>query len=196
MIMVLLVLKVFVSSCPLKLEGVLCIYVLLFHEGQAENHFAMFLHMIWTHAWLSMFHCSWSFICVTFHVITWLLSFYCQDYVSYSHVLSTLIPALNALHRWSRLWWCMSSQKLFFCYHLPTRGRAGVKLGDAWYVSNISIIFDAHACLYTICFVFCYTSWHFYAFSGTNLLTGRHSASSLFSAVFVFQKLHRKCSQN
>jgi hypothetical protein len=45
-----------------------------------------------------------------------------------------------------------------------------------------------HACLCTICFVFCYTSWHFYAFSGTNLLTRFHSASSLFSAVFVFQK--------
>jgi hypothetical protein len=41
-----------------------------------------------------------------------------------------------------------------------------------------------HACLYTICFEFCYTSWHFYAFSGTNLLTRCHSASSLFSAVF------------
>jgi hypothetical protein len=45
-----------------------------------------------------------------------------------------------------------------------------------------------YACLYTICFVFCYTSWRFYAFSGTNLLTRCHSASSLFSAVFVFQK--------
>jgi hypothetical protein len=45
-----------------------------------------------------------------------------------------------------------------------------------------------HACLYTICFVFCYTSWHFYEFSGTNLLTRWHSASSLFFAVFVFQK--------
>jgi hypothetical protein len=45
-----------------------------------------------------------------------------------------------------------------------------------------------HACLYTICFVFCYTSWRFYAFSGTNLLTRCHSANSLFSAVFVFQK--------
>jgi hypothetical protein len=32
------------------------------------------------------------------------------------------------------------------------------------------------------------TLWHFYAFSGTNLLTRCHSASSLFSAVFVFQK--------
>jgi hypothetical protein len=45
-----------------------------------------------------------------------------------------------------------------------------------------------HACLCTICFVFCYTSWHFYAFSGINLLTRCHSASSPFSAVFVFQK--------
>jgi hypothetical protein len=45
-----------------------------------------------------------------------------------------------------------------------------------------------HACLYTICFVFCYTSWRFYAFSRTNLLTRCHSASSLFSAIFVFQK--------
>jgi hypothetical protein len=42
----LLVLKLFVSSRPLKLEGVLCIYVLLFHEEQAKNHFAMFFHMI------------------------------------------------------------------------------------------------------------------------------------------------------
>jgi hypothetical protein len=49
MIMVLLVLKLFVSSRPLKLEGVLCIYVLLLHEGQAENHFAMFFYMVETH---------------------------------------------------------------------------------------------------------------------------------------------------
>jgi hypothetical protein len=45
-----------------------------------------------------------------------------------------------------------------------------------------------HACYYTICLVFCYTSWHFYAFSETNLLTRCHSASSLFSTIFMFQK--------
>jgi hypothetical protein len=45
-----------------------------------------------------------------------------------------------------------------------------------------------HACSYTICFEFCYTSWRFYAFSGTNLLTRCHSASSLFFDVFVFKK--------
>jgi hypothetical protein len=39
---------------------------------------------------------------------------------------------------------------------------------------------------FALCFV--YTSWHFYAFFGTNLLTRCQSASSLFSAVFVFQK--------
>jgi hypothetical protein len=102
--------------------------------------------------------------------------FYYQDYVSYAHVLSTLISALNALHCWSRLCWCMSPQKLLFCYHLPTWGRAGIKLGDAWYVSNVSIIFDA-PCLFI-----------HHLLSGTNLLTRRHSVSSLFSAVFVFQK--------
>jgi hypothetical protein len=38
--------------------------------------------------------------------------------------------------------------------------------------------------------VFCYTSWRFYAFSRTNLLTRCHSASCLFSAIFVFQKIY------
>jgi hypothetical protein len=49
-----------------------------------------------------------------------------------------------------------------------------------------------HACSYIICLVFCYTSWCFYAFSRTNLLTRCHSASSLFSAIFVFQKSYTR----
>jgi hypothetical protein len=54
-----------------------------------------------------------------------------------------------------------------------------------------------HACFYSICLVFLYTSWHFYAFSETNLLTSRHSASSLcFCCFCVSEKLHRKYSQN
>jgi hypothetical protein len=92
MIMVSLVHKLFVSSRPFKLEGVLCIYVLLFYEGQAENHLLWFEHTFDFY----FFHYSWSFVCVSFHVITWLLSFYCQDYVFYAHVLSSLIPSLNA----------------------------------------------------------------------------------------------------
>jgi hypothetical protein len=144
MIMVLLILKLFVSSRPLKLEGVLCIYVLLFHEGQAENHLLCFpygwnTHVTFIVSFFMIFH-LWSFY-------NMVLSFFYWDYVFHDHVLRSLISALNALHRWSRLWWCMSPQKLFFCYHLPTWGRAGVKLGDAWYVSNVSIIFDA-PCLF------------------------------------------------
>jgi hypothetical protein len=45
-----------------------------------------------------------------------------------------------------------------------------------------------HTCLYIICFVFCYTSWHFYAFSRTNLLTRCHSISSLFPLFSCFRK--------
>jgi hypothetical protein len=44
--------------------------------------------------------------------------------------------------------------------------------------------------------VFCYTSWYFYAFSRTNLLTRRHSASLCFCCFCVSEKLHRKHSQN
>jgi hypothetical protein len=57
-----------------------------------------------------------------------------------------------------------------------------------WYVSNVSIIFDA-PCLFLHHLLS--VSLHFmafYAFSRTNLLTRCHSASSLFSTVFVFQK--------
>jgi hypothetical protein len=45
-----------------------------------------------------------------------------------------------------------------------------------------------HACFYTICLVFRYILWYFYAISEINLLTRCYSASSLFSAIFVFQK--------
>jgi hypothetical protein len=45
-----------------------------------------------------------------------------------------------------------------------------------------------HACFTPIALCFVYTSWHFYAFSKTNLLTRCHSDSSLFFADFVFQK--------
>jgi hypothetical protein len=61
---------------------------------------------------------------------------------------------------------------------------------DGWVIrlKRIYNFLMLHACFYTICLVFRYTSWHFYAFSGTNQLTRCHSASSLFSAVFVLQK--------
>jgi hypothetical protein len=98
--MVLLVLKLLVSSRPLKLEGVLCIYVLLLHEGQAENHLLCFPYSWNTHVTFIVLF-SWSFLCVSFHVITWLLSFLLSRLYLHAHVLSSLISALNALPRWS-----------------------------------------------------------------------------------------------
>jgi hypothetical protein len=84
MIMILLVLKLFVSSHPFKLEGVICIYVLLLHEGQAENHFAMLFYMLETHTSLSMLlmiFCLCYFLCYNM-----VAKFYFQDYVFYAHV--------------------------------------------------------------------------------------------------------------
>jgi hypothetical protein len=73
--------------------------------------------------------------------------FYCQYYVFYAHVRVLWSQQSMLYIVWLRLCWCMSPQKLLVCYHLPTRGRARVKLGDAWYISNVSIIFDA-PCLF------------------------------------------------
>jgi hypothetical protein len=61
---------------------------------------------------------SWSFICVLFHVITWLLSFFYQDYIFHAHVLSSFDPSAQRLHIWSRLCRCMSPKKLFLLLSL------------------------------------------------------------------------------
>jgi hypothetical protein len=45
-----------------------------------------------------------------------------------------------------------------------------------------------HACFTPISLCFVYTSWHFYAFFGTNLLTRCHSASSCF-LLFFYSRL-------
>jgi hypothetical protein len=46
-----------------------------------------------------------------------------------------------------------------------------------------------HACFTPIDLCFDYTSWCFYAFSGTNLLTRCHSASSCFLLFLFFRKV-------
>ena len=56
----------------------------------------------------------------------------------------------------------------FILYNLHTKGRTEVKLGDALYVSNISIIFDGFMLLSCQTLDVLYT---FYIFSGINLLT-------------------------
>ena len=76
-----------------------------------------------------------------------------------------------------------------FCfYHLPTRGRARIKPGDAWYVSNISIIFDCSMLLYYLFWLFMGFTIHFYIMFGTNLLTQSPVLVPVFSLVSVFRR--------
>ena len=80
-----------------------------------------------------------------------------------------------------------------FCfYHLPTRGRAGIKLGDARYVSNVSIIFDCSMLLYYLFWMFMGFIKHFYIIFGTNLLTQSPVQVSVFS---LFLSLAEKGNQ-
>ena len=85
-----------------------------------------------------------------------------------------------------------------FCfYHLPTRGRAGIKLGDAWYIYNVSIIFYWSMLLYYLFWMLLGLFLHFYYIFGTNLLTGGPVQIAIFFAYFsVSQKRHIKRSPN
>jgi hypothetical protein len=49
-----------------------------------------------------------------------------------------------------------------------------------------------NACFTLIALCFVYTSWHFYAFFGTNLLTRCHSVSSCFLLFLYFRKVVQK----
>ena len=78
-------------------------------------------------------------------------------------------------------------QKFSF-YHLPTRGRAGIKLEDAWYVSNVSIIFDCSMLYYLLFWTLLGFVIHFYIIFGTNLLTGGPAQNSYFLPVLGFRR--------
>ena len=78
-------------------------------------------------------------------------------------------------------------QKLCF-YHLPTRGREGIKLGDAWYVSNVSIIFYCSMLLYYLFWMFMGLTIHFYIIFGTNLLTGGPTQIAVFCLFQCFKE--------
>ena len=78
-------------------------------------------------------------------------------------------------------------QKFSF-YHLPTQGRAGIKLGDAWYVSNVSIIFDYSMLLYYLFWMLMGFIIHFYIIFGTNLLTQGPVQIAVFLPISVFRR--------
>ena len=80
------------------------------------------------------------------------------------------------------------THKKFCFYHLPTRGRAWIKLGDAWYVSNGSIIFHCSMLLYYPFWMFMGFTLHFYIIFGTNLLTGGPSRIVVFCLFQCFDE--------
>ena len=84
-----------------------------------------------------------------------------------------------------------------FCfYHLPTRGRAGTKLGDAWYVSNVSIIFYCSMLLYYLFWMLMGLFIHFYIIFGTNLQPKAPCKLLFFSYFSVLQKRNIKRNPN
>ena len=78
-------------------------------------------------------------------------------------------------------------QKFYF-YHLPTRGRAGIKLGDAWYVSNVSIIFYCSMLLYYLFWMLMGFILHFNIIFRTNLLTRGPAQIAVFLPISVFRR--------
>ena len=78
-------------------------------------------------------------------------------------------------------------QKFRF-YHLPTRGRAGIKLGDAWYVSNISIIFYCSMLYYILFWTLLGFIIHFYIIFGTNLLIEGPAQLAVFCLFQCFEE--------
>ena len=83
-----------------------------------------------------------------------LLLFLCQyKLLSWILWIWIFIPQLKRFTL--KLCQSITPHQKFSFYHLPTGGRAGIKLGDAWYVSNVSIIFYCSMLLY-------YQPWMFY----------------------------------
>jgi hypothetical protein len=90
MIMVLLVLRLFVSSHPLELWR--CPMHLCFDTpwGTSWIPLCYVFSMPKTNNWLSMRYYSWSFVCVSFHVVTWLLS--------------SIVKVISLMHMFRVLW--------------------------------------------------------------------------------------------
>ena len=81
------------------------------------------------------------------------LLFLCQYWTFILNLLDLNIHATIKRITWINMLGSIPHQKFCF-YHLPTQGRAGIKLGDAWYVSNVTIIFYWSMLLYILFWMF------------------------------------------
>ena len=124
------------------------------------------------------------------------LSFLCQyELLSWIFRIWIFIPQFRRFTL--KLCQSITPHQKFSFYHLPTRGLAGIKLGDAWYVSNVSIIFDCSMLYYLLFWTILGFIFHFYIIFGTNLLTGGPAQNCYFFAYFsVSDKQHIKRSPN
>ena len=62
------------------------------------------------------------------------------------------------------------------------------KIVEAWYVSNVSIIFDCSMLLYYLFWMFMGFILHIYIIFGTNLLTGGPARIAVFLPISVFRR--------
>ena len=150
--MLLLVLKFLVSSHPLNFEGVLAF---MFCYSIKDMLSTTLLCLLYDHKHTVAFNALLLMIlCLSYSS--------CYNIVAKFHWIISIMPMLEYLGPSSQCFTCLIKivlaschLKNYLCHHLPTRGRAGVKLGDAWYVSNVSIIFDAPCLFYTNSYMFC-----------------------------------------
>ncbi len=144
-----------IDWCILWYYLFLC-YLFIVTVVNFEGVLWIYIATLWGTSWLPLYYvfCMWNKQTFFNACYSWSLFVACHDCMHSYYVLLLELhlsctsleffdPSLQCLQMvWSWFWWCMSPQKNSF-YHLPTRGRAGVKLGDAWYVGNVSIIFYA-----------------------------------------------------
>ena len=108
----------------------------------------------------------------------------------WTFILYHLDLNIHATIKKTTLWIMLGSiphQKFSF-YHLPTQGKAGIKLGDAWYVSNVSIIFYCSMLSYYLFWMSMGFILHIYIIFGSNLLTGGPAHIAVFFAYFSISK--------
>ena len=129
-IMVLLARKLFVYG-HLNFEGVLALMFCYSTKDKLDTTLLCFS------LWLKQ---TYYLQCIITHCILCVLLFMCNIVTKFTLVqIIFIMPLLKYFDLSLQCFYislikivcgCMSPQKLF-CYHLPTRGRAGVKLGDA-----------------------------------------------------------------
>jgi hypothetical protein len=138
----------------------------------------------------SMHYYSWFFVCVTFHIVTWLLrsivkviSFMPMFRVLWSQLVMFYIDLINivlgAFH--------LKNYYFVITYLLEDEQELSLRMLDT--LQTYLSFFILHACFTAIALCFVYTSWRFNAFFGTNLLIRCHSVISCFLLFLCFRKV-------